>query len=190
MNCYVHEIDGAPRSAAKVCDICHRGICTDCDYAGMCYIDAEASGRHDYTVAKSRLRIVWIFTGIVTFIGTVAAMSSDIGLGYALLLAPVFFIVAWSFYWGWGTFARWMRGKGFSFGFIGGDGGPIAAAIRLAIVLLFLELVAIGIGLIGLFTGVQKFLVERRIVQLWEGGWQKHFPGKYRPAQLPQEELA
>jgi len=123
---------------------------------------------------------LWVFTGAVTIIGGIAAISSDGAVG--ILLIPLIFAAAWCFYWGWLPFWGWVRGRGFSVAYVSSGGGdPAGTIMRLFVIALLIEVVIFVIMGIGLFTGIQKFRRDRRTIALMNRGWLNLFPGKYVP---------
>jgi hypothetical protein len=188
MNCYQHQ----QRSAVAQCEVCSKGVCSDCDYEGACYFDAHAGIKAEVDSAKTENTVglvLPIVAAVIGLLGAISSVSSNTSEAWVLLVAPVAaFVGTWCLVWGWRPFWGWVRGRGFAVGgFIGGGGGPIASAVRLAIVLLFIELVVIIIMMIGLFTGVQRFVQNKRMIALYKGGWERMFPGKYIPETFAQQ---
>ena len=137
MNCFYHP----QVYATAQCEYCGKGVCPDCTYdaAGdiYCYDDAKSSAEHDLAIARSEnttaLALTVVFM-IMAALGVIFQMVNDPALGVFFWTVPLAGIGIWSLYWGW---KRWRRsGRGFGGGFIlTGGGGPIAAAVRLALVL-------------------------------------------------------
>jgi tetratricopeptide (TPR) repeat protein len=184
MNCFYHP----QVYATAQCKYCGKGVCPDCTYdaAGdiYCYDDAKSSAEHDLAIARSEntaaLALTVVFT-IMAALGVIFQMVNDPALGVFFWTVPLAGIGIWSLYWGW---KRWRRsGRGFGGGFIlTGGGGPIAAAVRIALVLLFIEIVLAIMMLIGLFTGLPRFLQNRKIIAMMNDDWASTmFPGKYVP---------
>ena len=184
MNCFYHP----QVYATAQCEYCGKGVCPDCTYdaAGdiYCYDDAKSSAEHDLAIARSEnttaLALTVVFT-IMAALGVIFQMVNDPALGVFFWTVPLAGIGIWSLYWGW---KRWRRsGRGFVGGSIlTGGGGPIAAAVRLALVLLFIEIVLAIMMLIGLFTGLPRFLQNRKIIAMMNDDWASTmFPGKYVP---------
>ena len=179
MNCYHHPQAGAVAQCAH----CGKGLCSDCTFESgdiWCYTCFRDATNVDYLKARHRITGLWIFVALVTAVGTIMVISSN-GAG-GILLAPVIFAGAWCFYWGWGPFWRWIRGQGFSVTYVSSGGGdPIGTIFRLMLLGLFIEVLIFIILGIGLFTGIQKFLRDRRTIAISNQGWLNMFPGKYVP---------
>jgi hypothetical protein len=100
--------------------------------------------------------VIAALAGLGFFSNAVSQGYSGQGFGIGILLAILVFIGTWGLYWG---FKKWRAaGRPFFFFWTWG-GGPIESAVRLAISLLFIELVLIIMILIGLFTGIQNYYV-------------------------------
>jgi len=171
MKCFYHP----QGDAVAQCTHCQKGVCHDCtfeDVGGhgiLCYECFKAGANVDFSKARRRITGLWVFTGAVTIIGVIAAISSDGAVG--ILLIPLIFAAAWCFYWGWLPFWGWVRGRGFSVAYVSSGGGdPAGTIMRLFVIM--------GIGL---FTGIQKFRRDRRTIALMNRGWLNLFPGKYVP---------
>jgi len=85
----------------------------------------------------------------------------------------VIFAAAWCFYWGWFPVWSWFRRQGF---WIAGSWIVILIVIGLAFEVLVFVAVANG-----LFTGIQKYRKNKRLIALVNRGWLNEFPGKYVP---------
>jgi len=183
MKCFYHSQD----DAVAQCAHCQKGLCPDCSFdfgsdGIFCYTCLRDDTNADYARAQRRIIGLWIFTGIATVIGTIAGISSDGAVG--ILLAPVIFTAAWCFYWGWLSVWGWIRGRGLGFSFMSvssSDGDPVGTIMRLFVICLLIEVVIFVVMAIGLFTGIQKYLKNKRLIALVKRGWLNEFPGKYVP---------
>lgn len=181
MKCFYHP----QTDAVAQCTHCQKGVCHDCTFedAGglgiLCYECFKEGANVDFAKAHRPITGLWVFTGAVTIIGGIAAISSN-GAG-GILLIPLIFAAAWCFYWGWLPFWRWVRGRGFSVAYVSSDGDPVGTILRLIVIALFIEILIFIIMGIGLFTGIQKFRRDRRTIALMNRGWINLFPGKYVP---------
>ena len=173
MKCYYHP----QTDAVAQCTHCQKGVCHDCTfedvggYGILCYACFKDGANVDFTKARRRITGLWIFTGAVTIIGGIAAISSGGAVG--ILLAPVVFAAAWCFYWGWPPVWGWFRSHWFA---VWGSW----LFIVIVVTLFFEVLVFVALG-IGLFTGIQKFLRDRRTIAIMNQGWLNLFPGKFVP---------
>jgi len=181
MKCFYHAQD----DAVAQCAHCQKGLCPDCSFdfgtdGIYCYRCLRDDTNADYARAQRRIVGLWIFTGVSTVIGAIAAISSDGAVG--ILLAPVIFAAAWCFYWGWLSVWGWVRGRGFSFVSVSSsDGDPVGTIVRLMVIALLIEVVIFVVMVIGLFTGIQKYRKNKRLIALVKRGWLNEFPGKYVP---------
>ncbi len=172
MKCFYHSQDGAVAQCAH----CQKGLCTDCSFdfgsdGIFCYTCLRDDTNADFARAQRRIVGLWVFTGLATVIGAIAAISSTGPVG--ILLAPVIFAAAWCFYWGWFPVWSWFRRQGF---WIAGSWIVILIVIGLAFEVLVFVAVANG-----LFTGIQKYRKNKRLIALVNRGWLNEFPGKYVP---------
>jgi len=160
MNCFYHP----QTNAVGQCSNCQKGVCTRCAIHIGDELGTQCPGclRDDALreIPKARRRIVglWVFTALVTAIGTIAAISSDGAIG--ILLAPVIFAVAWCFYWGWLPVWGWFRSHWFS---VWGSW----LFIVIVVVLFFEILIFVALG-IGLFTGIQKYRKNKSYIPFAE----------------------
>lgn len=181
MKCFYHS----QNDAVAQCAHCKKGLCTDCSFdfgsdGIFCYNCLRDDTNADYARAQRRIVGLWIFTGLATVIGAIAAISSDGAVG--ILLAPVIFAAAWCFYWGCFPVLGWIRGRGFSFVSVSSSGGdPAGTIMRLIVIALLIEVVIFVVMAIGLFTGIQKYRKNKRLIALVKRGWLNEFPGKYVP---------
>ncbi len=182
MKCFYHP----QTDAVAQCTHCQKGVCHDCTFedvggwCNLCYECFKDGANVDFAKARRRITGLWVFTGAVTIIGGIAAISSDGAVG--ILLIPLIFAAAWCFYWGWLPFWGWVRGRGFSVAYASSGGGdPAGTIMRLFVIALLIEVVIFVIMGIGLFTGIQKFRRDRRTIALMNRGWLNLFPGKYVP---------
>jgi hypothetical protein len=176
MNCIYHP----QMPAAAYCGQCSRGLCPNCIYdpetddrSVLCFDHVKASVDHDYSVAMNENTVAMAFRSVIAALAGLGFLSNAVSQGYSgqgfgigILLAILVFIGTWGLYWG---FKKW-RAAGrpfFFFFFFWTCGGPIESAVRLAISLLFIELVLIIMILIGLFTGIQNYVWNRRIIKLY-----------------------
>jgi hypothetical protein len=157
-----------------------------------CYACAQIAMQVDYNVAHGRFIRLWAFVVIVTA-GLGAAMIASINDGSApvasILLVPVVAVGSWFFYMGMSWAYEKLRGRGIAVGgFVSGGGratNPVDAVWPLIVfglifVILFMVLSWI-VMLIGLFTGFQKYKLDRKVIGIYNEGWTKLFPGKYVP---------
>jgi PASTA domain-containing protein len=182
MNCFYHPQVAAVRQCQSEAG-CAKGMCNDCDYGGLCYGHADHAVEVDTATAKSENTTALVFSIGATVIGAGFVIDSAFSYGTEnlidLLIIPVIFIVAWGLYWGW---KNWRANGHRIFFFWTWGGGPIESAVRLAISLLFIEIVLAIMMLIGLFTGLPRFLQNRKIIAMMNGDWASTmFPGKYVP---------
>ena len=181
MKCFYHP----QGDAVAQCTHCQKGVCHDCTFEDvgahgiLCYECFKAGANVDFAKARRRITGLWVFTGAVTIIGVIAAISSDGAVG--ILLIPLIFAAAWCFYWGWLPFWSWVRGRGFSVSYVSSGGDPAGTILRLIVIGLLIEVLIFVIMGIGLFTGIQKFRRDRRTIALMNRGWLNLFPGKYVP---------
>lgn len=182
MKCYYHP----QGDAVAQCTLCQKGVCHDCTfedvggYGILCYECFKEGANVDFTKARRRITGLWVFTGAVTIIGGIAAISSGGATG--ILLTPLIFAAAWCFYWGWLPFWGWVRGRGFGISYVSSGGGdPAGTIMRMIVFALLIEVLIFIIMGIGLFTGIQKFRRDRRTIALMNQGWLNLFPGKYVP---------
>src|SRR5438874_3035037 len=81
MKCFYHP----QTDAVGQCTHCQKGVCHDCtfeDVGGhgiLCYECFKAGANVDFAKARRRITGLWVFTGAVTIIGGIAAISSDGG---------------------------------------------------------------------------------------------------------------
>ena len=61
------------------------------------------------------------------------------------------------------------------------DGDPVGTIVRLMVIALLIEVVIFVVMVIGLFTGIQKYRKNKRLIALVKRGWLNEFPGKYVP---------
>jgi hypothetical protein len=184
MNCFYHP----QVSAARQCERCRKPICRECDYDDMCYDCAKTLLGEEAARAKSEnTRVKGLCLGVggfLAFVLFVTALNSGNYWWVPIVVAIFGFLggalAMWSLYWG---AKKWHEaGRPFFFFWTSG-GGPIESAIRLMISLLVIEIVIIIIAIWGLFAGIPRFLVNRKMIMEWESNWWREalFPGKYVP---------
>jgi hypothetical protein len=160
MKCFYH-----PQSdAVAQCSNCQKGICSQCafhigdEFGTCCPGCLREDALREIPKARRRITGVWVFTALVTVVGTIAAISSGGVAG--ILLAPVVFAAAWCFYWGWPPVWGWFRSHWFA---VWGSW----LFIVIVVTLFFEILVFVALG-IGLFTGIQKYRKNKSYIPFAE----------------------
>jgi hypothetical protein len=192
MNCFFHPQLGAVTQCAR--PGCGRGLCPDCVFEDRCYEHAKLGVEIDYNIAHGRFARVWTFAvlGSIALAILVGLYMSENGASAftAVLLLPVFFVGSWLFYMGMSWFYEKFRGRGIGVGgFVAGGGGsrnPVdmvwALVIWCLVVTFLFMIVSWIVMLVGLVTGIPKYNVDRKVIKLYESGWQQQmFPGKFNP---------
>ena len=151
MKCFTHP----QADAVAQCSQCHKGTCTACAHdvegATLCSSCLQTGLREEIAHAHRSVVGVWVFTGVVTAIATIAAFGSisQSGAG-AILFIPLAFAASWCLFWGWSpvwngfrrTFAGW---------------GCFGTWMFLLIVAAVLCEILVGIAmLVGAFTGIRN----------------------------------
>ncbi len=159
MKCFTHP----QADAVAQCSQCQKGACSVCAHdiggATMCPSCYHSILGQEVARAQRSIVGVWVFTGIITIIGTIAVLGSvsQTGAG-GILLIPLIFAASWSLFWGWSPV--W---NGFRRAFAGW--GCFGTWTFLLIVTVLIAEILVGIAiLVGAFTGIQKYSEARRIV--------------------------
>jgi hypothetical protein len=156
VNCYYHP----QTTAVRQCERCSKGLCRDCDYDGLCYEDVGRAIMIDYSEAK-RLRLkLWVFIALVTIFLLMINQAEGIT---AIVLVPLFALIAWCVFWGWRWYGRLIRGRSLIFA------------------ILFGLLMWWSIPLAGLVTGFGDYAFNRKTIKIVNGDWGSLFPGKWNP---------
>lgn len=156
MKCFTHT----QADAVGLCPQCQRGICSVCahDVGGFCPSCFRAGLSEELAHARRRTVGVWIFTGLVTAIATIAAFSSMSQNGVAAILyIPLAFAASWCFFWGWASVWNWFRRQGF---WVAGSWFVVLIIIGLAFEVLIMIAIAIGA-----FTGIKKYREARWVIE-------------------------
>ncbi len=159
MKCFTHP----HADAVAQCSQCQKGICSTCAHdvggATLCSSCCETGLREEIAHAQRSTVGVWIFTGFITVVATIAAFGTIAQTrGGSILYIPLAFAASWCLFWGWSpvwngfrrTFAGW---------------GCFGTWMFLLIVAAVLCEILVGIAmLVGAFTGIKKYNEARRIV--------------------------
>jgi hypothetical protein len=167
MKCYNHP----DRDAVGQCSQCQKGVCSECAHdvggATLCPTDFNVGVAKTITHARRRVIGAWIFTGILGSLFAIEAVvfsfippssgSQPLGLA-GLLLVPVAYFGSWSLFWGWGpTWSTFRR-------LVGGWGCFGSGIFILIVVALIFELLLFIALAVGAFTGIQRYLEDRRVL--------------------------
>ena len=211
MNCFYHPADRyavtqCGRCGKGLCADCAYGEGSDV----RCFDDVLAAIQVDYKIAKNRTIRLWVFTVlaslalIVPLLLTVNEQLSYVSPGASLtlraILEPILLCLvippsAWFFYMGMSWIYEKVRGRGsgvgVGVGFVSrgtpanletATGSLLGMVFVVGIILVLIAFLAWPVIIIGLFTGIQKYRMDRKIVRIIDSGeWVEWFPGKYRP---------
>jgi hypothetical protein len=208
VNCFYHPQASAVAMCAR--PGCGRGMCSSCVWVDRCWEHVKLSMELDYKIANGRDIRLWIFTAAAS-IGIIVAIingvSQDLSYGMAFgpgvlgqlvlicLLTPP---CAWFFYMGMSWIYEKVRGSGIAVGagYIPSGripfaptamnydpaGGIMRMVITGFVIILLFVVVSWPIMLIGLFTGIKKYKIDRRVIRaVRDGSWLQAFPGNYNP---------
>lgn len=165
MKCFTHP----QADAVAQCSQCQKGICSTCAAmssevmsgagATLCPSCYGGALRDEVAHARRSVSGVWLFTGILTVIGAIAAFSSiaQSGAG-ALLYIPLVFAASWCLFWGWSPVWDGFRRLFAGWGCFGSWFFVLIVAVLVAEIL-------VGIAILtGAFTGIQKYNQARRTI--------------------------
>ena len=159
MKCFTHP----QADAVAQCSQCHKGICTACAHnvegATFCSSCFQTGLREEIARAHRSVIGVWVFTGIITAIATIAAIGSISQVGAAAIFyIPLAFAASWCLFWGWSPV--W---NGFRRVFAGWS--CFGTWLFLLIVTVLIAEILVGIAmLVGAFTGIKKYNEAKRMV--------------------------
>jgi hypothetical protein len=206
MNCFYHPNTQAVTQCAR--PGCGKALCKKCLFVDRCYEHAKLSVGVDYKIANGRQIRLWLFTAVVSiglWIALFATINEQLSyggtfgpgvLGQVVLICVLAPIGAWLFYMGMSWIYEKLRGRGpaaVGVGYSPGHwmrtptvtdttGSLLGLVFVVGIILVLIAFLAWPVMIIGLFTGFQKYKIDRRVIRAYrDSSWLQMFPGQFNP---------